>query len=58
MVGITCGICGYSGDAEEFTPERTCQDDPDWRCPECLCGVFVPVTVVPSDFFEVTDGSV
>jgi predicted nucleic-acid-binding Zn-ribbon protein len=56
MIGITCGICGFSGDAMNFTPPDQ-EDGPDWICPKCGCGVYVPATLTADDFisFEVVD---
>ncbi len=49
---ITCGICGYRGDADEFVPIREDSCGPDWVCPECQCGLYAARTLTPEDLFE------
>jgi hypothetical protein len=45
---ITCGFCKYQGEADEFTPrDQAC--GPDWVCPKCLVGTYVPSTLTADD---------
>ena len=45
---IKCGFCEYRGDADEFVP-RDQECGPDWICPKCLLGVYVPATLTADD---------
>lgn len=48
---IKCGICRHQADAAKFIPEKSGPEDPDWECPKCGCGVFVPGPI-PGEFLK------
>lgn len=57
---ITCGICRHRDDAGKFVPRHQDPYGPDWVCPKCECGVYVPATLAAEDLFtiEVADAAV
>jgi len=49
---IKCGFCEYLGNAEEFVP-RDQECGPDWICPKCLLGTYVPATLTVEELISI-----
>lgn len=48
---MTCRICGFRGDEQQFVSSEMNEHSPDWVCPKCKCGGYSPSTLC-EDFFD------